>query len=72
MPGRRLLHVFLHVANNARNAEIGWVVAQIEDVADRILVLENGQIAEQGSHYDLVKLGGKYAELFELQAAGYR
>ena len=41
-------------------------------MADRILVLENGQIAEQGSHYDLVKLGGKYAELFELQAAGYR
>jgi ATP-binding cassette subfamily B protein len=41
-------------------------------MADRILVLENGQIAEQGSHHDLVKLGGKYAELFELQAAGYR
>ncbi len=41
-------------------------------MADRILVLENGRIAEQGSHHDLVKLGGKYAELFELQAAGYR
>jgi ATP-binding cassette subfamily B protein len=41
-------------------------------MADRILVLENGQIVEQGSHYQLVELGGKYAELFELQAAGYR
>ncbi|MBV9938810.1 MAG: ABC transporter ATP-binding protein [Acidobacteriaceae bacterium] len=41
-------------------------------MADRILVLENGQIVEQGSHGDLVQLGGKYAELFELQAAGYR
>ncbi len=41
-------------------------------MADRILVLEAGQIAEQGSHAELVNLGRKYAELFELQAAGYR
>jgi ATP-binding cassette subfamily B protein len=41
-------------------------------MADRILVLENGAILESGSHQDLVALGGRYAELFELQAAGYR
>lgn len=41
-------------------------------MADRILVLESGQILEQGSHAHLVGLGGRYAELFELQAAGYR
>ena len=41
-------------------------------MADRILVLEEGRIAEQGSHGQLVALGGRYAELFELQAAGYR
>ncbi len=41
-------------------------------MADRILVLEQGKIVEQGSHRQLVELGGKYAELFELQAAGYR
>ncbi len=41
-------------------------------MADRILVLEHGKIAEQGSHQQLVALGGRYAELFELQAAGYR
>ncbi|HTQ53365.1 MAG TPA: ABC transporter ATP-binding protein [Bryobacteraceae bacterium] len=41
-------------------------------MADRILVLENGRIAEQGTHSQLVALGGRYAELFELQAAGYR
>ncbi len=41
-------------------------------MADRILVLENGRIIEQGSHSQLVALGGKYSELFELQAAGYR
>jgi ATP-binding cassette subfamily B protein len=41
-------------------------------MADRILVLEQGHIVEQGSHKQLVALGGKYSELFELQAAGYR
>jgi ATP-binding cassette subfamily B protein len=41
-------------------------------MADRILVLESGRLVEEGSHRQLVALGGKYAELFELQAAGYR
>jgi ATP-binding cassette subfamily B protein len=41
-------------------------------MADRILVLEHGRMIEHGSHQQLVALGGKYAELFELQAAGYR
>ncbi len=41
-------------------------------MADRILVLQNGRIREQGTHRQLVALGGQYAELFELQAAGYR
>jgi ATP-binding cassette, subfamily B, bacterial len=41
-------------------------------MADRILVLEEGRIVEHGSHQQLVALGGKYAELFDLQAAGYR
>jgi ATP-binding cassette subfamily B protein len=41
-------------------------------MADRILVLEHGRILEEGSHEQLVALGGRYAELFELQAAGYR
>jgi ATP-binding cassette subfamily B protein len=41
-------------------------------MADRILVLQNGRIREQGTHQHLVALGGQYAELFELQAAGYR
>ena len=41
-------------------------------MADRILVLENGVIAEEGTHGELMAIGAKYAELFELQAAGYR
>jgi ATP-binding cassette subfamily B protein len=41
-------------------------------MADRILVLADGKIQEEGTHQQLVSLGGRYAELFELQAAGYR
>jgi ATP-binding cassette subfamily B protein len=41
-------------------------------MADRILVLENGEIIEDGKHEELVAKGGTYAELFSLQAAGYR
>lgn len=41
-------------------------------IADRILVLERGQIIEAGSHQELLEKKGRYAELFRLQAAGYR
>jgi ATP-binding cassette subfamily B protein len=41
-------------------------------MADRILVLEGGRIAEQGKHDDLVRESGRYAQMFELQAASYR
>ncbi len=41
-------------------------------MADRILVLSEGQIEAQGTHAQLLQEGGRYAELFELQAAGYR
>ncbi len=41
-------------------------------MADRILVLEHGAVSEAGSHEELLTARGKYAELFELQAAGYR
>jgi ATP-binding cassette subfamily B protein len=39
--------------------------------ADRVVVLERGRILEDGTHDELVALGGRYAELFDLQAARF-
>jgi ATP-binding cassette subfamily B protein len=41
-------------------------------MADRIIVLQGGMVVEDGSHQELVAGGGLYAELFALQAEGYR
>jgi ATP-binding cassette subfamily B protein len=41
-------------------------------MADRILVLQGGELVDDGTHEELVARGGLYAELFSLQAAGYR
>jgi ATP-binding cassette, subfamily B, bacterial len=41
-------------------------------MADRILVLDKGQMLEIGSHEELLQMKGKYAELFRLQAMGYQ
>jgi len=41
-------------------------------MADRIIVLDKGEIAETGSHDELLSKGGRYAELFNLQAMGYQ
>ena len=41
-------------------------------MADRILVLADGRLEASGTHEQLLAQGGRYAELFELQAAGYR
>ena len=40
-------------------------------VADKILVIENGRLIEEGTHSELMKQGGKYAELFSTQAKRY-
>jgi ATP-binding cassette subfamily B protein len=41
-------------------------------MADRILVLQQGQLKEIGTHEELLKVDGLYAELFHLQAQGYQ
>jgi ABC-type multidrug transport system fused ATPase/permease subunit len=41
-------------------------------MADKIVVIENGEVIEQGTHEELLQLKGRYAKLFFLQAAGYQ
>ena len=41
-------------------------------MADRILVLEKGELLESGNHDELLQKNGRYAELFYLQAKGYQ
>jgi ATP-binding cassette, subfamily B, bacterial len=41
-------------------------------MADRIFVLQGGRIVEEGPHDQLMQSGGRYAEMFEMQAASYR
>lgn len=41
-------------------------------LADRIIMLEKGQIIEEGSYEELMKSGGKYAEMFHVQTEKYK
>ena len=74
LDARAEYEVFLRFADLTRDKMAVLISHRFSTVrmADRILVLAGGRIEEQGSHQQLVALGGRYAELFELQAAGYR
>jgi ATP-binding cassette subfamily B protein len=74
LDARAEYEVFLRFADLTRGRMAVLISHRFSTVrmADRILVLADGSLVEQGTHQQLVALGGRYAELFELQAAGYR
>ena len=66
--------VFEHVRRSAEGKMTILISHRFSTVrmADRIVVLQRGRVIEDGSHEALLAHGGRYARLFELQAAGYR
>ncbi len=66
--------IFAELKENLRG-RIGIVISHrfsTVRIADRIAVITNGQVTELGTHEELLAAEGRYAHLFELQAAGYR
>jgi ATP-binding cassette subfamily B protein len=66
--------IFAELKENLRG-RIGLVISHrfsTVRIADRIAVIADGRVTEIGSHEALLKAGGRYARLFEIQAAGYR
>ena len=74
LDARAEYEVFLRFAELTRGRMAVLISHRFSTVrmADRILVLQGGELVDQGTHEDLVARGGLYAELFSLQAAGYR
>ena len=66
--------VFEHFREHARGRMTLLISHRFSSVrsADHIIVLERGQMLEEGSHTQLMAAGGRYAELFDVQARGYR
>ncbi len=74
LDARAEYEVFLRFAEltKGRNAVLISHRFSTVRMADRILVLKSGELVDDGTHDELVARGGLYAELFSLQAAGYR
>ncbi|MCW3462606.1 ABC transporter ATP-binding protein [Chitinophaga nivalis] len=74
LDARAEYNVFLRFADLTKDKTAVLISHRFSTVrmANRILVLERGQLAEIGSHEELLAQKGRYAELFELQAAGYK
>ena len=65
--------LFSSIRGHAESRSVLLITHRLASVrhADRIYVLRDGQVIEQGGHADLLSLGGQYAELYTLQASQY-
>ncbi|WP_411823078.1 ABC transporter ATP-binding protein [Leptospira sp. 'Mane'] len=68
------MNIFNHFRSLTENKMVVLISHRFSTVrmADKIVVIEEGEILEQGSHEELLKADGRYAHLFSLQAAGYK
>jgi ATP-binding cassette subfamily B protein len=71
---RTEFEVFERLTRLARRATVILISHRLSTVrqADRIVLLEQGRIAESGSHDELMALGGRYAAMFTIQAERFR
>jgi ATP-binding cassette subfamily B protein len=74
LDARAEYEVFLRFADLTKGKSAVLISHRFSTVrmADRILVLEKGELIEIGSHKELLQKAGRYAELFKLQAMGYK
>jgi ATP-binding cassette subfamily B protein len=65
--------LFSSIRGHAQGRSVLLITHRLASVkhADRIYVLREGRVIEQGGHADLLALGGQYADLFTLQASQY-
>ena len=66
----RIFEQLYHLSEGTSSVTISHRLSNTT-LADKILVIDDGHIIEQGSHFELLKQGGKYAHLFNLQASKY-
>lgn len=66
--------IFTNLEKHYKNKTLIFVSHRFSTVrnADRIFVIQDGQVTEEGTHKDLIKKGGRYAQMFKVQAEGYR
>ena len=66
--------IFEHFRQHTANKMVILISHRFSTVrmADHIVVMDKGEIVEQGSHAQLLRNGGRYAHLFQLQAKGYQ
>jgi ATP-binding cassette subfamily B protein len=65
---------FLRYFRNRREGPMAVLIShKLSSVrwADKVIVLEKGQVCETGTHEELIAMGGRYASLFQLQAAAF-
>lgn len=71
---RTEFQLFRQLIHTAREASVVLISHRLSTVreADRIVLLDNGRITESGSHDELIRAGGLYAEMFEIQARRFQ
>jgi len=68
------VRIFDHFRTITQNQMVVLISHRFSTVrmADKIVVMAGGELIEQGTHEELLQLGGRYARLFSIQAAGYQ